>query len=242
MLFRSAALLASCATISYHDRMKYYGSPRSEFVDTTEARSMFEGVLVDDRLIRNGKPYYHLQFERVMDGAGRYLDLYLPHDTSDASLVFESNVKKPGKRASFLLLERTCCSNEYGEFSDPLKTRDLEKNPERLFDIVRDKLKKNVTRADLPIVFVKLVFSNVFKYDIIYTVWKAEGGDATSFSWNACLQLSYDTIDVKWKNRSRALYGLSKVGYVGPVIVDIVTSPIQLIAAILYFGMGGAVK
>ncbi|MCU0849330.1 MAG: hypothetical protein MUD12_15720 [Spirochaetes bacterium] len=230
-----------CATISYHRYMGTSYEPTREFRDFAENNRLYTGTLVSENAAYRGKECYHIQFEGVLEGNGRYLEIYLPRDGQADAAILETDKKLDGKKISFLIIERSCCADNYRELFDPIPMRETEKNPSLLFNYVKNKFGRSVSAADLPVIFCKLSFSNVFQYSVIYTVWET-GAAGASYRWNSSLEQPYSNIEVGWGKRSRAVYVLSRAGYVFTALFDVATSPIQLIGVAVYFAMGGAVK
>jgi len=232
---------SGCATISYDRYMGTSYEPTKEFRDFDEKNKYYAGTLVSEKTSFRGKECYHLQFEGVLEGPGRYLNLYLPRDGRSDAAILETDRKLDGKKISFLIVERTCCADNYKELFDPIPMRETEKNPSILYDYVKNKFGRSVSAADLPVIFCQLSFTNVLKYSVIYTVWET-GAAGASYRWNSSLDQPYSNIEVNWGKRSRVVYILSRTGYVFTALFDIATSPIQLIGVAVYFAMGGAVK
>lgn len=238
MLCALCAGFLRCATISYHERMSSYGRESREFEDVLSSDKVYQGVAVEEAVIKN-KKYYHLQFEGPLAGAGRYLDIYLPVDyDKEKMIITETSTKLSGMKKAFLLVEHYCCSEGYKDIFENYN----EKAVTDPAVVIKNNFQADVAEKDFPVFFLNLTFSNVKKFGAQYVIWSLKEGGGAAVTVGFHLDQPYSLIDVRWKKRNPFVLGLIKVGYIAPVIADIISSPIQLIGVIIYFAMGGAVK
>ncbi len=137
---------------------------------------------------------------------------------------------------------RTCCPEEFSGVFDPLKSRETEKNNILMKEYLSLKFPESLPEQQWPVLFCELSMTNIKTYNIVYKKWNPVSSDKEIAIYGSALEVPYSRMDVKWKKRSVAKNILIKAGYVFPVVIDIVTSPVQLVAVIIYFAAGGAVK
>ena len=80
------------------------------------------------------------------------------------------------------------------------------------------------------------------RFSLIWISWNRNPDGSAFVEWNFRPELPYSLMELEWRERSRALFVLTRAGYVLPVLGDIATSPFQLIGVVIYFAAGGAVK
>ena len=233
--------LTGCATVTYHDKFKTVSSERNEFSDFDEKYILYKGTLSPVEVTRNGLKYNELQFRDVLAGNGRFLNILIPVKSGTDPVIYEASAEIKTGKTAYLFFERSCCTDEYREVLDPVNSREVENDSELMKKIIREKFAESAG-SDSPVFICRMVFSNVYNYDLIYQVWRPYPGGTPLFDSGYYLQQPYSTIDVKWRERSRVKTAAVKAGYVLPVALDIVTSPIQLVGVIIYFAAGGAVR
>lgn len=233
--------LAACATATYHDRFRSAGNERNEFRDFDEKYRVYKGTLSADAAVKDNREYYELQFSGVLGGEGRFLNILLPYDNTGKPLIYESTVEIKNGKPAYLFLVRSCCTDEYREILDPITSREIEKDPDRMKKYIAEKFPGSSGKEMSPVVFCELSFTNVNYFSLIYKVWKPYGGQPYC-GQGFLLEEPYSSIKVKWEQRSRIKYCLVKAGYILPVLADIATSPIQLVGVIIYFAAGGAAR
>lgn len=244
MAFLGAAVVlnaAGCATATYHDRFKNVSSERNEFIDPEENYTLHRGTLSPVEIVRGGRKYHELQFKDILAGRGRYLNILIPVQYGSDPVIFESHTEISTGKPAYIFFERSCCMEDYREILDPIQSRKVENDPELMKKIIREKFPESAG-SNSPVIFCHLVFSNVYNYDLIYQVWRPYPGGTPLFDSGYYLQKPYSTIDVKWGERSIPGTVAVKAGYVFPVALDVVTSPVQLLAVLVYFAAGGAVR
>jgi hypothetical protein len=226
----------SCITSEYHKSNKHYTHVHREFQHFKGKYRIYEGEY-NGQLERDNKKYYHVHFSGVLKGDNRYLNLYLPSDILGKSIIFDSQMQGSGRKCAYLLFQRACCINDHlykillylkeGEVSDPVK-------------IMKKHLNYELKTRDYPIVLCTLDFSNIFNYSIIFIVWEKSSAGIPFVSKKVIIPgKKYDfNMRITWQERSRTMYAIRMVGYVGTVAADIITSPIQLIAIIVYAVIG----
>lgn len=230
-----------CATVTYHEKFKYVSSERNEFSDFDANYKLYRGILSPVEATRGGIKYHELQFSGILAGGGRMLNILIPVKSGTDPVIFESHAEIKEGKTAYLFFERTCCTGEYGEVLDPVQSRKVENDAELMKRIIREKFPDS-TGSTSPVFICRLVFSNVYYYDLIYQVWRPYPGGEPLFDSGYYLQKPYSTIGVRWRERSRIKTAAVTAGYVFPVILDVVTSPVQLVGVLIYFAAGGAVR
>ena len=226
-----------CATITYHEKMGDRGREIWEFENIDSREKSYQGTAEERAIIKN-KTYYHLQFEGPLAGAGRYLDIYIPYEYNEKIIIKETSTRITGTKKAFLLVERYCCSEGYKDIFEQYNAKEVTA-PAR---VIKKNFNADVGPKDFPAFFVKLTFSNVKQFYAQHQIWRLREDGKAGVDQGFHMDLPYSLIDVRWKERNPAVIGLIKIGYVAPVLADIISSPIQLIGVIIYFAMGGAVK
>ncbi|HPC40233.1 MAG TPA: hypothetical protein PLD91_04870 [Spirochaetota bacterium] len=237
ILLLACAGFTRCATITYHEKLGDSGSEIWEFEKIDSRDKAYQGTAEERTLIKN-KPYYHLQFEGPLAGAGRYLDIYIPHEYNEKIIISESAARMAGTKKAFLLVERYCCSEGYRDIFEQYNVKEVAVPAQ----VIKKNFNVDVGRKDFPLFFIKLTFSNVKQFYAQHQIWTLKENGKAGVDQGFHMELPYSMMDVRWKERNMAVNGLIKVGYIAPVLADIISSPIQLIGVIIYFAMGGAVK
>ena len=202
---------------------------------------IYKGNLSSDAAVKDNKKYYELQFQGVLGGEGRFLNILLPYDNTGKPLIFESAAEITNGKPAYLFLVRSCCTDEYREIFDPVTSREIEKDAARMKKYLSEKFPGSAGRDMSPVIFCELSFTNVKYFSLVYKIWKPYGGEPFSEP-GFLLEEPYSSIKVNWEQRSRIKYCLVKAGYILPVLADIATSPIQLVGVIIYFAAGGAAR
>ena len=256
-------LLGGCITSSYHKSNEEYRSARREFNPVPETSyRVVKGICTGKREM-DGETYYHLQFQALLKGDGRYLDVMIPvkprmvntsevgpdgnlRDTgrlmkSPGAVLFRESVTAAAGGTPVYLVFRVSMDNRR-DFQDLFMDQQTGKagDPGALFQRNNYLLKE----AQYPLVLAVLDFSNIFTYSANAIVWE-KGADGKPFV--ACTGLDYGPYDaaglgIAWKERSRMIYLLRHGGYAGTVIADVVTSPVQLVMYILTALSGPGVR
>jgi len=231
-----------CATITYHEKFGRAGDEMAEFNDFNEKHKMFKGSVIDENHSYKGKKFYQLQFSGPLAGTGRLLTILIPHDYKTDPEIYETSGSLPEGKKAYLLVVRNCCSEEYHGVFDPLQSRETEKNIVLMKKYLMLKFPESSSRDQWPVVFCELSLANVKTYNLIYKKWNPVASDKDISVYGSALEVPYSKMGLKWEERSRVKNVMIKAGYIFPVIIDIVTSPVQLAGFIIYYAAGGAVK
>lgn len=237
ILFLLCMGFTRCATITYHEKLGDLGREIREFENIDSRDKSYQGTAEERAVIKN-RIYYHLQFEGPLAGAGRYLDICIPYDYNDKIIIKETSTRMTGTKKAFLLVERYCCSEGYKDIFEQYNAKEVAAPAQ----VIKSIFNANVTVKDFPVFFIKLTFSNVKQFYAQHQIWRLKGDGKAGVDQGFHMELPYSLIRVRWKDRNPAVIGLIKIGYIAPVLADIISSPIQLIGVIIYFAMGGAVK
>ncbi len=224
---------------------------------------VFKGVWAGKREI-NGESYHYLQFDGLLKGEGRYLDVMIPlkgksspaieigpggNLTETKALVprpgdvmfKESDKRINGDRPAYLIFQiysnidmkpfYALFNQKVGQVSDPK-------------DILKEHFNYVIEDPQYPIALVKLDFVLNYSYSARALVWEKGIGEKAHV---VCEGLDLDKYDgprfnIEWNERSKLIYGLRQAGYIGTVVADVVTSPVQLIYLLLVAASGGGVR
>ncbi len=118
ILISLSFLLQSCITQMHTEDVKKKYQPGYEFADFEEVDTnliikkeakinIIEGVYLGE-VKKSRKNYYNLQFDGLLEGKNRILDMYIPTDGNSFPFVYEIEKIKKGKPA-FLSMEYFCC-------------------------------------------------------------------------------------------------------------------------------------
>lgn len=230
-----------CATTTYHDRFKTVSSERHEFEDLEENYKLYRGVLSADKIVRDNRKYYRVQFRDILAGEGRLLDILISEEYGVNPVIYETAEEIKNGRPAYIVLVRMCCDEGHNEIFDPVTSREIEKSADTMNKVLQKKFPESAD-TDSPVIFCRLSFYNIYHYSLEYNIWKPRNAAPPFSECGFYLDAQYSTLDVKWRRRSRVKTAAVKAGYILPVAVDIITSPVQLICIAAYFAAGGAVR
>lgn len=237
----AVACFTGCVTISYHDSMKGVSSGVKEFTEFDGTFKLYRGLYSDKTVSRNGREYYETQFDGVLEGTGRYLNVLVPVKYGYDPVVFESSASISGDRPAFLAVERYCCMDDYKEIYDPSYSLGMGKDAEKMKGVLK-KYFPGLENSGGGVMFISLSFTNVNYFSLITSLWRPGEEVDKRIENTFLLNAEYSKLDVRWVNRSRVMSALSKGGYVFTAAADIITSPIQLIGVLIYMAAGGGVR
>jgi hypothetical protein len=221
--------------------MKGISSEVKEFREIDGSFKLYRGLYSDKTVSRNGREYYEAQFDGVLEGAGRYLNVLVPVNYGYDPVVFESSASLSGERPAFLALERYCCIDDYKEIYDPSYSMGMEKDAEKMKGVLK-KYFPGLENSGGGVMFISLSLYNVNYFSLITSHWRP-GEDVKKRVENSfLLNAEYSRLEVRWGSRSRVMSILSKGGYIFTAAADIITSPVQLLGVIIYVSAGGAVR
>ncbi len=262
-------LSTGCITASYQRSNDAYSHAKREFTPQFNHNTMvIKGQWAGEVDHRGGR-CYRLQFDNVLKGNGRYLDVLIPleayrmkgyhgtwpygrNESEDMAVhpglpfFVESDRKVGGGHPAYLiLLDPTGVDTELFNAFFNLNTGGTA-DPGGL-------MKKHfhyvIENSVYPLALVKLEIQGQDRYrehdkfNAHAVIWDRthDGKTAITSCSSVADEFYSDHMDIRWKERNKPLFVLRQAGYVGTVIADIITSPVQL-AYIILKAMGGGVR
>jgi hypothetical protein len=256
-------LFSGCITSSYHKSNNEYSHLKREFDTSFKSSYMiFKGVYAGKRK-HHGKMHHYLQFEGLLKGKGRCLDVLIslegklkpavevgpdgrfrktgrvlkrPGDV----IILESEKRLTGKYPAYIIFQiytsldqkinRSFYNQKVGQVSDPA--------------VLLKDFNYKIRKPQYPFALVHLDFSNIDKYTADALVWERDSAGKQVVSSVSVNIDKYDgaLIAVEWRVRDKLLYGVRQAGYVGTVVADVITSPVQLVMLILEALAGPGVR
>jgi hypothetical protein len=156
-------------------------------------------------------------------------------------IFLESEKRLTGKHPAYIVFQiytgldqnifRSFHNQKVGQVSDPAV-------------MLKSNFKYKIRDPQYPFALVKLDFSHIYKYSANAIVWERNSAKKQVVS---CVSVNIDQYDgtlmnVEWRVRSKLLYGVRQAGYIGTVIADVITSPVQLVILILEALAGPGVR
>ncbi len=244
-----------CITTAYKRSNDEYRHVFREFNrECASTATVYRGAYAGIRDIDGGK-YHYLQFDGLLKGQGRYLDVMLPlegretraqalgpdglfHETDriiirPGQVTFrETSTAIAGTHPAYLMLQSCASSNMDAFYALFNQKAGKESDP---VSIMKQHFKYDIADPKYPLALVKLDFTLNYSYSARSLVWEKNASGKTAV---ACEGVDIDKYDgprfsVEWKERSKMVYGLKQAGYAGTVIADVVTSPVQLVMLVL---------
>lgn len=248
-------LLTGCITAAYNKSNVEFSHVYREFnMASVQGERVFKGLYEGVRDVE-GEKYHYLQFDGLLKGEGRYLDVMLPlkgrqtraekigpdgrfHETdtlvtSPGNVIFrESSSAVNGARPAYLVFQASSSTNMDSFYALFNLKAGRESDP---VAIMKQHFRYDIGEAKYPLALVKLDFTLNYSYSARSLVWDRGPGGKTRVTCEGIDLDKYDgpRLDVEWKERSRVVYGLRLAGYAGTVIADVVTSPVQLVMMLL---------
>lgn len=227
LLLISLLLFSACLTSRNTKAIDEYRSPINEFDLALPEKGNFR-VDAGSLSVVNGGAV--MQFERILRGSGRYLNV----ESSAQGMRFSESREKlsAGKRV-YLVRQITCCMDERA-FREILFLKAGQQIAPG--EILKTHFQQPAEKQDYPAVILVMDFSNVYTFSAMHALWQKDSGvsyfvQVPGSDYNAVME------DIRWQERS----GLKLVGmyslYAVTVPVDIVTVPFQ-IAGLLMMGKG----
>jgi len=244
-----------CITSSYHRSNEEYGHVHREFTaGLAQGHQVIIGTREGYREIE-GEKYHYMRFGGILKGEGRYLDVVLPvkeratpaeslgkdglfHETGGTimrpgylTIRESSSSVKPGNPA-YCVFQRCGTSDMDAFYALFNQRKGMISDP---VEIMKKHFMVDISGPVYPLVVVRLDFSNTGKYTARALVReKAPDGKTVV----ACEGVDIDgyegpRLGVKWKVRNRPVYVLRQFGYIGTIIADVATSPVQLVMLVL---------
>ena len=248
-------VLTGCITAAYKKSNVEYSHAYREFnMAGASGERVYKGTYEGVREIDGGK-YHYLQFDGLLKGQGRFLDVLLPlkgvqtraeklgpdgrfHETDTfitrpGNVIFrESSTAVNGTRPAYLIFVRTALYSMEPFYALHNLRAGQESDP---VAIMKQHFKYDIRDPKYPLALVKLNFSLNYKYSTRSLVWDSGPDGKTRVSCEGIDLDSYDgpRLAVQWKERNKLVYGLRQAGYAGTIIADVVTSPVQLVMLVL---------
>jgi len=259
-----AFALSGCITASYHTATVEFGHAYREFDrDHRAATRMYTGTMAG-RCDINGEGFHRFQFAGILKGAGRYLDVLVPerermtpaYETGPDGILRES--KRLIKRSGLIRIREsatpappgppaylafTTMSTMTMKTFTALMNQEVGK-PSDPISFLNEHFSFAVVRAEYPLAIIHLDFSLNYSYSARAVIWgaPADGSSLVICTGIAVGPYTDPHFDIAWKERSRIVYAARMAGYVGTVIADVVTSPVQLVMTILTALTGPGVR
>jgi hypothetical protein len=248
-------LLTGCITAAYKKSNVEYSHVYREFnMAGVSGERVYKGTYEGVREIDGGK-YHYLQFDGLLKGQGRFLDVMLPlkgrltraeklgpdgrfHETDTLITrpglvsIRESSIPIAGTHPAYLIFKTTSSGNMdsfYALFN--LKTGH-ESDP---VELMKRHFKYDINAPVYPLAALELNFVLNYSYSTRAIVWDRDPDGKTRVACEGIDVGNYDgpRLAVEWKERNKLVYGLRQFGYAGTVIADVVTSPVQLVMLVL---------
>ncbi len=255
---------SGCITSNYHKSNQRYKNARREFrIPKGKSVAIFKGLWAGEETI-DGKVFYRLLFNGVLKGKNRYLHIMVQKAPQMRStyrvgqsghleatgkrvempglvIVRESEFHRSGPISAYLVLRFSAIQNMKAFYAIFNQKRGEKSSP---VAIMKTYYNYTIPKEKYPLALVYLDFSNIFKYSINAVIWKMNDGGKPVVSCNGTEIDKYDGphMIIDWKVRKKLFYALRQAGYIGTVIGDIVTSPVQLIMLILEMQVGPVVR
>ena len=228
-----------CITTTWHKAVEESAAPAREFPDYTGGPyRVYRGSYHGQTTIA-GKVYSEFLFPGALEGDRRVLRLLLPTNPSGTPIISEGNdAEKETETSAVLIRVEVCCLDDQAFRSILMQSVGNSSNPEEI-------LKRHFQYAD-PFPgnsagIVVMDMANVFTLSINSSVWqkKPEGWFVKE---TGVFVGDYDRMEfrLRWSQRSRAQYAAYNAFYVVTVLLDVVTSPFQLLGlgALMLTGPG----
>jgi len=208
--------------------------PRHEFRSDLDRARIIEGHYLGDASFGGGLRH-HLQFDDVLRGDGRILDLYVDHERFGPTFLSDASESAAEGIPAYLWLQLTCCMEQdawYELFE--IEAGDEKNAPEmmqRLFGYA-------LPTDTLEMVLVHLDFANVFQFSSSWFFLTNQGGDRWVVTERgSSVAQDYD-LDLAWIQRDPSEIRMKKLAYVATIPLDVVGWPLHILALI---GLSGGV-
>ena len=243
LLMATSIFLQGCFTSSLHKKIEKNYQPKKEFAGSLgiESKSLiakghntniFKGKYLGEEL-KNTKTYGHLQFEGMLKGDNRVLDIHFDLDTNSFPEFYE--LKKMGKGLdAYLFLSE---SGFNGAMNRQYFGKPVEKiaNPELLYDHA------NLDKTHIPdtCVIMGLYYSydpgNVMTSEAIINIYTKKPDNQYSVKQMKAenVEKTGNFFHLNYISRNKTKKNLNKLMYALSVPADIITSPIQLLFHII---------
>ena len=236
-------LVAGVFNLVYNDLTLTHGLAE-DIEDGSRATHEFRGALDRARLIEGrylgfseleGDLRHHVQFDDVLRGDGRVLDVHLARDRFGPTLVAESLEVREGTVPAYLWLQLTCCMDQgawYELFEiEPGQDKDAA-------DLLRRLFGHELDAGTDELMLVHLDFANVFQFSTSwYHFQRSADGVWSVAGRGSSVAQDYD-FELRWVQRDRGAVRTLKLGYAATVPLDVIGWPLHLLALL---GLSGVV-
>lgn len=227
LMLLSAALCSGCLTTRNSKAIDEYRSSINEFDRALPVNGNFR---IDKGFLSAVNGVAVMQFENVLRGEGRYLNI---ESTPQGMRFYESADKLVADKKVYLIRQLACCMDDKA-FREILflKTGQTLSHA----DILQKHFSIRTVEVSYPAALVVMDFSNVYTFMAMHAFWQNSSA-VTYFVQAPGSDYNVVMAELAWKERSRLrLAGLYAL-YAVTVPVDIVTVPFQ-IAGLLLMGRG----
>lgn len=186
-------------------------------------------------ITNNDKKYYQLQFDSVLKGKNRFLNIEFLLNNKDNIFpeVYETSEKITNGSLCYLYLISSV--SFYGEEKDMVsKLFDYSYKLPSDFDSIEEYMPRSVNAkiADT-VIMANLNFSNYFNSNsVAFILWLKDSTE----KWQARNELyfpeiseNYSKSKIKWKSRKRIWYFAKHSFYIVTFCVDVITFPFQIL-------------
>ncbi|MFO1471214.1 MAG: hypothetical protein U1F27_09270 [Turneriella sp.] len=227
LLLISLLLFSACLTSRNTKAIDEYRSPINEFDLTLPEKGNYR---VDSGSLSVMDGIAVMQFEKILRGSGRYLNV---ESSAQGMRFYESREKLPAGKRVYLVRQITCCMDDRA-FREILFLKEGQQIAPH--EILKTHFQLPAEARDYPAAILVMDFSNIYTFTAMHALWQNDSGvsyfvQAPGNDYNLVME------DISWNARSRLkLAGMYSL-YALTVPVDIVTVPFQ-IAGLLMMGKG----
>jgi hypothetical protein len=219
-----AVSTGQCITSHYHDETVDYANPRHEFKSGKKT--------IPGHAVSRTDGSTDIYFADILEGKERLLKITTPPGVKDLHITDTYTAKTEGSDA-YLVFVDVCCTDQ--DLFRELVLHNVGDRGKPL-EILKQAGAESTKPADR-ITIVSLDESNIFTFSASVTTWKKEALDYVVESVHIEVG-PYSKMSLPWRERSYVVFGLRQFGYPGTVLLDILTSPVQL----LYLAAGPGAK
>lgn len=227
LLLNSLLFFSACLTSRNTKAIDEYRSPINEFDLALPEKGNYR-VDAGSLSVINGVAV--MQFEKILRGNGRYLNI---ESSAQGMRFYESREKLPAGNHVYLVRQITCCMDDRAFREILLLTEGQKIAPH---EILKTHFQQPAETSDYPAAILVMDFSNVYSFMAMHALWQKDNGisyfvQAPGNDYKLVMK------NIHWQERSRLkLVGMYSL-YAVTVPVDIVTVPFQ-IAGLLLVGKG----
>lgn len=229
-------LLPACMFTNSLQKKLYVQSHVSKEYNLPEYPKKYKIICGKQSIItNNNEKYYQLQFDSVLKGKNRFLNIEFLMNNKDNIFpaVYETSEKIANGSLCYLYLISS--ASFYSEEKDMVsKMFDYSYKLPSDFDTIKEYLPKStIANTGDTVIIANLNFSNYFNANnIAFILWQKD----TTNTWQVSYELFFPETSknlikskIKWKGRKRALYYAKHSFYILTFCVDVITFPFQLL-------------